>query len=117
MSLAGPDGSVPDMCSSFPSAVPVPNDLLDLNWSHCEPGATAIPLSHHGPAQGRHSDRAPANGMCQVCTVVPYQFHHFGAFVCNRCRAFFRRTVRRGRRGVPVTDCLTTKQPHHENFR
>jgi hypothetical protein len=27
---------------------------------------------------------APANRMCQVCTVVPFQFHHFGAFVCNR---------------------------------
>ena len=31
--------------------------------------------------------------MCEVCEAVPFQFHHFGAFCCNRCRAFFRRYI------------------------
>ena len=42
----------------------------------------------------RHEDiyrNAPESLMCEVCEAVPFQFHHFGAFCCNRCRAFFRR--------------------------
>ena len=42
----------------------------------------------------------------QVCEAIPFQFHHYGAFVCNRCRAFFRRMVRRRRKGAKVGKCL-----------
>ncbi|XP_040572498.1 uncharacterized protein [Lepeophtheirus salmonis] len=47
--------------------------------------------------------------LCRVCRVVEYQFHHYGAYACNRCRAFFRRMVRRQRKGNPPTPCITTK--------
>jgi ribosomal protein L37AE/L43A len=33
---------------------------------------------------------AEVDKMCSVCRVVPVQFKHFGAYACNRCRAFFR---------------------------
>ena len=41
----------------------------------------------------QENDNAPRDGQCAVCRVVPYQFHHFGAFVCNRCRAFFSKLI------------------------
>lgn len=41
-----------------------------------------------------------------MCEAIPFQFHHYGAFVCNRCRAFFRRMVRRRRKGGKVGACL-----------
>ncbi len=66
---------------------------------------------HPFPASYRS---APPDQMCQVCTVVTFQFLHFGAFVCNRCRAFFRRAVRKIRRVGRVAGlapCLSTKQP------
>ncbi len=37
--------------------------------------------------------------------------------MCNRCRAFFRRTVRRERLGVAVTQCLTTKRFYSSETR
>ena len=30
------------------------------------------------------------NQTCSICKSAPVQFKHFGAYSCNRCRAFFR---------------------------
>ncbi len=57
--------------------------------------------SNFSPFQ--ENPNAPMDGQCAVCRVVPYQFHHFGAFVCNRCRAFFSKlTISEGRNFIQI---------------
>ncbi len=61
----------------------------------------------------------PQDGLCQVCQFIPFQFHHFGAFVCNRCRAFFRRIVRRSRsnKNLVVNRCLKTNEAYRSGTK